>query len=154
MLLSLDRRFFSPLGQSTILPTILTSCMRAKEGRVLLLAWFISCLHPIFLLKRTREWGAKELLSLALSYVFSKDERFVIGFFLHVFSEDFAISLSTHLRTCGRTNYWHVRHTPCSVPTCQEFRSLISEIRLLRVLLRLVVTVATWVQVLLEAKLV
>ena len=60
----------------------------AAAGMVYLL--FTSNL--IFLLKRTREWGAKELLSLALSYVFSKDERFVRGFFLHVFSEDFAIS--------------------------------------------------------------
>jgi hypothetical protein len=29
-------------------------------------------------------------------------------------------------------NDWHVRNTPCSVPTCQSFRNSISEIRLLK----------------------
>ena len=38
-------------------------------------------------------------------------------------------------------NSWHVRNTPCPVPTCQEFRKLSSEIRILKVLILIVLIV-------------
>ena len=50
-------------------------------------------------------------------------------------------------------NDWHVRNTPYSVPICQSFRNLISEIRVPEVPILIVLLVTHWGEALLDIKL-
>ena len=50
--------------------------------------------------------------------------------------------------------YWQVRNTPCSVPTCQSLKNLISEIRILKVPILIVLIVTHWGRALRDVKLV